>query len=199
MIQGLIDDTIHVLIKPPSKIISTHILETKREYLDLLKEAKSKKYLIYYAKYTVHDGEYTTEQPLLLDWESFKNINPNTKLQSHDKPQDTPQDNQGSEDPEPKEIKGKPKEKTGDISEKEMRCPHCDQKFSSTSGRTLHIKSKHPEKTLTLSGTLQQSQKEPKEKPNKITCPYCNKKLSSASGRTLHIKNKHPEKCQPLN
>jgi len=105
-----------VLVKPPSRVISSHLVKNKKEYDELLKKAKDKSYYLYYAEVMRKDGKYVAKQPWVLDPESFCIIKPETKP----------------------EIKPETKS--------ELYCPYCDATINSTPGRTLHVKSKHPKK-----------------------------------------------------
>jgi hypothetical protein len=108
-----------VLIKPPARVISTHIIKNKKAHTELLDRAKEKGYCLYYAPVTRKDGRHVAKMPWILDRDSLNH--------------------QPKSEPEPKSepVQDKPNA---------LYCPYCDAEIKSTPGRTLHVKSKHPEK-----------------------------------------------------
>lgn len=137
------DKVVFLLVKSPSKVISTHQIRNRREHAKLLELAKSKNYYIYYADVQQRNGKFFAVQPWVIDWESVDNI--------HDLPEQWPKKN----------LKPKPKCKiveneddvidsladTEGVEDKaELSCPFCGKKVSSTPGRTLHVKIRHPDR-----------------------------------------------------
>ena len=122
------------LVRPPSYIISIFKVEDKEEYDGIVRKAKNDNLLLYY---TFTDAFNKISTWLLSD-ESTLNINKNTftLTQAPDKEKiDTTIDNTLDDN---KEI---PQKLTGDL-----KCPFCGKNASSTPGRTLHVKTKHPDK-----------------------------------------------------
>ncbi len=111
------DKIAFLLVKPPSRVISTHQIRNRKEHTALLKTAKEKKYFVYHADVERRDGKFFAIQPWIVDWESVDNIF----------------DPSGKNDAEEVEDTGK------------LSCPFCGKKCSSKSGLTLHLKTKHPE------------------------------------------------------
>jgi hypothetical protein len=117
------DQVAFLLVKPPSRVISSHQIKNRKEHAALLEKAKEKKYVVYYADVKKQDGKFFAVQPWIVDFESVDNLYG------------------------PVEELGKEKPDTGEVEDKdEIRCPFCKKKMSSTPGRTLHVKSKHPDK-----------------------------------------------------
>jgi hypothetical protein len=113
------DQIAFILVRPPSKIISSHQIKSRKEHAELLEKAKEKKCIIYYADIKKQDGKYFAVQPWVIDSESLDNL-------------------------------CAPVENVAQIEESDngsdIRCPFCNKKMSSTPGRTLHVKSKHPDR-----------------------------------------------------
>lgn len=116
------DQVAFLLVKPPSRVISSHQIKNRKEHVDLLEKAKQKKYVVYYADVKKRDGKYFAVQPWIVDFESVDNLYG------------------------PVEDLGKPAPTEEVEDTNEIRCPFCNKKMSSTPGRTLHVKSKHPDK-----------------------------------------------------
>jgi len=141
------DESVFALVKPPGKIINVKRLVNEAAHSELLHEALSKELLLYY---TIVDGE-TVKQPWILDWASVPNSqSKKPKLDVQPKapvkrppPQLSPVPPRVIKDgplpvleiPEPDIISNMPS----------YDCPYCEKTLSSTSGRTLHVKNKHPD------------------------------------------------------
>lgn len=149
------DQIAFLLVKPPSRVISSHQIKNRKEHSELLKKAKEKKYVVYYADVKQRDGKFFAVQPWIVDFESVDNLyGPVEELDRPKKPESKPK----KEKLKPKKEKLKLKDdddedvithlkKTREVEDTdEIRCPFCNKKMSSTPGRTLHVKSKHPDK-----------------------------------------------------
>jgi len=66
--------TAFVLVKAPSKIISSHLPKSKKEHQSLLRKAKENGYYLYYAPAEARDGKYLIKEPWVLDWDSVPEI-----------------------------------------------------------------------------------------------------------------------------
>jgi len=110
--------TAFVLIKPPSKIISYHLIKSEAKHKDLINKAIEAGYCLYNAPITKTNSKYVATQPWYLDEETIPNIEAVKVVE------ETP-------------ITDKPDG---------LYCPFCDKSVSSTAGRTLHVKSNHPDK-----------------------------------------------------
>lgn len=123
------DQIAFLLVKPPSRVISSHQIKNRKQHSELIAKAKEKKYVVYYADVKKRDGKLHAVQPWIVDFESVDNLYAPVE--------------------EPTKAKAKPKTKP-DAKEvedsDEIRCPFCNKKMNSTPGRTLHVKSKHPDK-----------------------------------------------------
>lgn len=114
------DRVAFLIVRPPATVVSSHQIRDRQEHVALLDKAKKKKYYVYYADVVQKNGKYYAVQPWIVDWESVDN------------------------------IFGSPSEWGKDASTEELDdsdqlcCPFCGKLMSSTSGRTLHVKSKHP-------------------------------------------------------
>lgn len=150
------DSVAFLLVKPPGRVVSNHQIKDRKGHIELLEKAKAKKLLIYYADVKKIDGKYHAVQPWIVDFESVDNLH-------------GPVENLGKPATKPKPVVAKPKgdrkpnhnqiftssdkddedvvDQLDHIEETdEIRCPFCDKKMNSTPGRTLHVKSKHPDK-----------------------------------------------------
>jgi len=98
---------------------------SKAERDALLKHAKSKNFYVYVGSIKLVDGKPQTHGPFAFAWDSMPS-------DTEKKPSKWPSG----------DLRTMEKKKNSLI---ELDCPYCSSIFSSTSGRTLHIKSKHPE------------------------------------------------------
>lgn len=119
-----------LLVKPPRHVVSTHQIRNRGEHAKLLEKAKAKSYFVYHADVEKQeDGKFHAIPPWIIDWESVDNIY-------------GPPENLGK-------AKSRPKTVT-DVEEveykTELSCPFCGKKVNSTPGRTLHVKTKHPDR-----------------------------------------------------
>jgi len=123
------DKVAFVLIKPPSTVISTHRIDNRDKHDKLIRAARDQGLILYYAKVSKRGQTYCTEGPLIADEDSVNmyeaGLTPTDKVESVEIP---------------KTVAGTPLDSNGDL-----HCPYCKSEMSSTSGLTLHIKSKHPE------------------------------------------------------
>jgi len=134
------EKTAFVLIKPPSKVVSTHKINNRHEHIKLIETAKHNELLLYYSHVIKKGNKYYTDQPLIVDEESAKNYI------------DMFSDNTEKED----SVEVQPSVQVAPpiTEERSLVCPFCNKKMSSTPGRTLHIKSKHPDKLDEYKGML---------------------------------------------
>lgn len=102
-----------VIIKPPTRVISYHIIKNSAEHQKLAKQAIDNQYCLYHAPIIKRNGKYIAIQPWTLDEKTI-----------------------------PKFPKQEPKEqpRTPDETTDKLCCPHCGKKCSSKSGLTLHTK-----------------------------------------------------------
>jgi aspartate carbamoyltransferase regulatory subunit len=119
---------VFVLVKPPAKVISTHRLKDKSQYLDLLVKARDKKCLIYYSDIVKIKGKYCARDPITIDVQSLGNIDLSDQAETVV--------SYASE---------APTSHSAEVADMSLKCPYCGKTMSSTSGKTLHIKHKHPE------------------------------------------------------
>ena len=101
-------------------VVSKHKIAGKKEYNALLLKAKKKNLYVYYAEVKKRVDKYIADH-LVFDWDSL--------------PKDS--------DPRPTVWPSGDK-RTVIKEELDLVCEECEKKFSSKSGYTLHIKSKHP-------------------------------------------------------
>lgn len=121
--------TAFVLIKPPSRVISYHLIKSTIEHQNLIDKAIEFGYCLYNAPITKINGKYVATQPWYLDESTLpilaSHLEGNSTSITPIKKQESP------------------------ISEKPdgLYCPFCQKLISSTAGRTLHVKSHHPDQT----------------------------------------------------
>jgi hypothetical protein len=114
-----------ILVRAPSKVISTKKVGSKNEHQKLLQEAIERGLLLYHARTTKRDGKEYAEQPWLLDKTSVPKSGPKVTRQKVEPDELVEQE-------EPKPCSG-------------LFCPYCEKPMKSTSGRTLHVKAEHPD------------------------------------------------------
>ena len=102
-----------ILVRPPSRIISTHRIKSRSFYNKLIEESKSRRLLLYTTTIEIINGKPIPKQPWVLDDSTIDNI-------MHKETEIT--------------------EKTKDTN---LVCKKCGKRFKSQSGLTLHMKSKH--------------------------------------------------------
>lgn len=120
-----------VLIKPPSKVVSTHRVKNRKEHISLIEAAKNQTLLLYYAHVKKKGNKFYVNEPLIVDDESAKNYLGSLVDVANDVEV---------------EVKHKPALSDSIIDGQSLVCPFCHKKMTSTPGRTLHIKHKHPER-----------------------------------------------------
>ena len=111
------DQIIFLLVKPPSRAVSSHQIKSRKDHVTLLEKAKEKEYVVYYADVKRQDGKFFAVQPWIIDPESVVNL---------------------------RGLVEEAKPETELIVEDEICCPFCNKKMTSTQGRSLHVKAKHP-------------------------------------------------------
>ena len=121
---------VFLLVKPPSHVVSTHQIRNRSEHSKLLERAKTKNYFVYHADVQKQeDGKFCAIPPWIIDWESVDNIY-------------GPPENLGKAKSRPKTVAN-----VEEVEYKtELSCPFCGKKVNSTPGRTLHVKTKHPDR-----------------------------------------------------
>ena len=122
-----LDYSAFILVRPggdPNNAHRAFRVSSKVERAELLKYAKSKNLYVYTGSVKLIDGKPHTEGPFAFVWDSMPS-------DAESKPNRWPSGG----------LRAKEKKKNLI----ELNCPYCSVMFSSTSGRTLHIKSKHPE------------------------------------------------------
>ena len=123
-----LDHSAFVLVRPGCDPNGTHRafrVGSKVERTALLKYAKSKNFYVYTGNIKLVNGKPHVEGPFAFIWDSMPS-------DAEKKPNRWPSGG----------LRTTEKKKNSPI---ELNCPYCSSIFSSTSGRTLHIKSKHPE------------------------------------------------------
>lgn len=125
MIKINYKNTGFALIKPPSRVISYHIIKNISEHDKLVEQAINSGYCLYHAPITKADGKYLATQPWSLDERTIPQIT-----------EEQPIDQEEPTQPKPVKTQKETKEEPTD----ELRCPHCGKKCNSKSGLTLHIK-----------------------------------------------------------
>lgn len=184
--------TAFLLVEPPSRVISAHQAKNRQDHKALIAKANVKGLYLYYADVKCRDGKYYAVKPWIVDWETV------------------PEHPEEIAKREAQQEKKKAKEATKEVPETpeqdSLTCPYCSKRMSSTSGLTLHIKSKHPDKlnkhqTSTMpdeddvvSRASEVEEVGQSQSLDSLQCPFCDKKMTSTPGRTLHIKSKHPER-----
>jgi hypothetical protein len=146
------DSVAFLLVKPPSRVVSSHQIKSRKEHADLIEKAKQKKYIVYYADVKKVDGKYMAVQPWVVDFESVDNLY--GPVENLGKPTAKPAKPKKERTPNHSQIFTSDEKDEEDIVDRleEMEdtegifCPFCEKKMNSTPGRTLHVKSKHPDR-----------------------------------------------------
>lgn len=136
-----------LIVKPPSKVLGHYQIHNKKEHKELLKKALDKKALVYYCDVVVKEGEYTTPNPWVVDYDSVRSLYGSLNSKKPDSNIKSPKPHKYVE-PQiiEEQVDDQPDEPSANEAPvDEMRCPFCGKKMNSTPGRTLHIKSKHPD------------------------------------------------------
>lgn len=141
---------IYAIVKPPARITSTSRICSDEEYDLLRKEARRHKSYLYYAELIEKDGKPDVKQPWKLDPDSV--YCREAELASYKRPPRPHRDD--SEEVIEEQINTEPliSEETQEAPKESLQepnplqCPYCSKVATSTPGRTLHIKSKHPDK-----------------------------------------------------
>jgi hypothetical protein len=141
------DQVAFLLVERPNTVIATRRIRNKTEHTNLLAEAKRKKLIIWRADVKEVDGKFSAVLPWIVDWESVDNLYENKPVPSKPIPTKstatrtlatTPMRPMSTLEPiEPREL---------NIEPKGISCPFCGKSCTSTPGRTLHVKGKHPER-----------------------------------------------------
>jgi hypothetical protein len=131
-----LDKIAFVMVEPPARIISNHIVSNEDERLALVKSALKKGLILYFSDVRVKDGKYYASQPWMIDWDSVpNNLDNRVKIASKNKEMEKITDSEKTVSEESKVLDN------GTII-----CPYCNKKMNSLFGRTNHVRGKHPEK-----------------------------------------------------
>lgn len=169
----------------PPNPLRHHRCRSKADHLALLEAVKKRKNYLYHGTVIKDGNRYFTRPPYVIDWDSVPEHPEETKKA---------------------EAKKVPKKWDGGLS-----CPFCGVAVNSTPGRTLHVKSQHPDKLDEYKRLLEPAKPVPTKKVDEdqdeddvvtrqlessggLTCPFCGTEVNSTSGRTLHVKSQHPDK-----
>ena len=200
------DNIAFVTMKPrSSKIVSSYRITSRKQHLELILHAKSKGLYLYFASTSVGDGgKVTLTSPLIVDWATIPDqeeiVKPAVvKAKTHTR------DNIDIDEETTKEAVEEVVEVVEIAKETEVtgfKCKYCAKTMSSSSGLTLHIKSKH--RHLAMQNNKDDDDDDVVDiikddiinSSTSLFCPFCNKRLNSTPGRTNHVKSKHPEKLQ---
>lgn len=118
--EKVLERKVYFMKKPyATHMLTSHIVASKAEHTQLVEQARKSGMHLYFG--TVGPGRKLT-YPLILDWDSVRDIVPE-KVDKPDRPAK----------PEKPRLEGND-------------CPFCHKSISSTPGRTLHVKSAHPER-----------------------------------------------------
>lgn len=181
-------------------IIKVHKVKDKAGHAALVEEVKSRQNYLWYGRVVKSaEGRYSVPPPLIIDF-------------------DTVPDQPYVESPGGKRSLPPPPPPDPKLWDGGLSCPFCRQEVSSTPGRTLHVKSQHPDQFQQYLELVNKSLAKPVEKPTEepvdepdtdddvvsrvaesesppgLQCPFCGHKVSSTPGRTNHVKGKHPER-----
>lgn len=186
-----------LMIEPPSRVISTHQVKNRKDHKELIAKAKEKGLYLYYADVKCRDGKHYAVQPWIVDWETV------------------PKHPAEIAKREAQQQEAAKQEKEDAVENDSLVCPYCSKQMSSTSGLTLHVKSKHPEKfdkyqamertgpdededVVDRASEAEDTEAENDQSQNQteLQCPFCKKKMTSTPGRTLHVKSKHPDRLE---
>lgn len=127
------DTVVFAIMKPRSRVVSTHRARNKKDHRKILDLAFKKQCFVYTAGVKKRNGKYYASLPWLIDWDSVDAL--------YDELTGKPKVEFKNDD-----IKSVKKKKAKEREKPTIFCPFCDHKISSTPGRTLHVKSKHPKK-----------------------------------------------------
>ena len=147
------DSVVSLLVKKPSStiFISSHQIKDRKGHLELLEKAKSKKLFVYYADVKKKEGKFFAAQPWVVNFESVDNLfGPVENIGKISEPRVKPKPSPPAV-PTQKQTDGEDEEDVVDHIEEvedDLRCSFCSKKCSSTSGLTLHLKSKHPDEYM---------------------------------------------------
>lgn len=156
------------LVEPPSRVLSYHICNNELELACYKLAAIARKVLIYYTSTYIKDGKYYADQPWMIDWDTSPGNSKEFLKSAGDKYKDTEikcpfcatehsklssylnhvmSNHSYVKDKKPvREYKPETSEGSAGSDDNDFPCPYCDKVLKSSSGRTNHIKSTHPEK-----------------------------------------------------
>lgn len=176
----LYSETVFMMIEPPCRIISVHRVQDQKSHKDLIIKAKQKGLYLYRANVRNRNGKIFAIQPWLIEWDTVKEQQQETRSVEVEVVKEQLPDKVEDDKPTDSFI-----------------CPHCSKKMSSSSGLTLHIKSKHHETSDDdIVDRVEENKQAVENKQDGLQCPFCDKVTTSTPGRTLHVKNRHPERLE---
>ncbi len=162
--------------------IKHHRCRNKAEHAELLEAVRKRNNYLWYGGVVKVEGKYQNRPPFLIDWDSVPD-HPTEAQKQEEKPKDPKRWDCG------------------------LSCPFCAVTVSSTPGRTLHVKSQHPERFEEYQGLLAGkaapakrveeddddvvSRQAESEDGDGLKCPFCGKMCTSRSGLTLHVNSVH--------
>lgn len=157
------------LVEPPSRILSYHLCKKEHEMISLKFMAIARRILLYYTTTNVKDGKYYAVQPWMLDWDTHPSMSKEFIKESGDKYKlsnfscmlclnefanlaqyithikQFHSYNKDKKVTKPEPVSNDTSGESAPDKELEFPCPHCNKVLKSSSGRTNHIKSNHPE------------------------------------------------------
>lgn len=164
-----------------SGIVKTHRVRDKAQHAELVEAVKARRNYLWYGKVIKNGVRYQVIAPLLIDFDTVPDQpyveGANGKLEPAPPPP-----------PNPKLWDGG------------LSCPFCNHAINSTSGRSLHVKSQHPEQLAEYFNMIRNNNLKPKQEENdceddvvslvnnELRCQHCNKICTSTSGLTLHLR-----------
>lgn len=163
-VRGLDYETLAFFLveQATNRKLSTHRCRDRRDHLRLLQIALERNCHLYYGTVVHRDGRYLVYPPLIVDFDSVPEL-PKEKFMATafvcphcDKKMSSAsgrtlhiKNKHGTiakqSVPAAKEAP-KPKETPQGSEPSSLKCPYCEKISTSAPGRTLHVKSKHPEK-----------------------------------------------------
>lgn len=153
--------TAFALVKPPSRVISYHIAKTAADHQKLIDKALDAEYCLYYTQVSRSGGKYIAQQPWQLDEATLPAIGEGSEPKGQagtSKPSKGASKTKKPQNPK-KASKPKKSEKVAPSKKAAtsdgVSCPFCDKPMSSASGRTLHVKSSHPDRIQEYNKWLQ--------------------------------------------
>ena len=161
------NSTAVALVEAPSRILSYHVIDKEIDLVALKLAAIARKVLLYYTSVEIKNGKYYAVQPWFIDWECTPGNGKSFIKDASEKYRDcvvscpfckqeysklsTFVSHVVSNHSYVKDRKPKAESKQDDTEDDQVdqsgyKCPHCNKVLKSSSGRTNHIKTSHPDK-----------------------------------------------------